>query len=167
MNEIIGQSLGILATALTVLSYQANEKGRLLLVQSAATLATCLGYLFLGAYAGFALNIVCLVRNACFYFLKRESRVYRVAAVLLAVAMVLVGMLSWQGPISLLIIVALAINTIFMAFGSPQTLRYSVCLTSSMILLYNIFVFTVGGILNEALAIVSSVVGIIRYRKGK
>ena len=166
MYEIIGQILGLVATALTALSYQANEKGRLLIIQSAATLSTCLGYFFLGAWSGFALNIVCLVRNASFYFLKRESRIYKVAAMLLAVAMVAVGIVSWQGPISLLVIVALALNTLFMAFGSPQTLRYSVCLTSWMILLYNIFVFTVGGILNEALAIVSSAVGILRYRRG-
>ena len=165
MYEIIGQILGLVATALTALSYQANEKGRLLIIQSAATLSTCLGYFFLGAWSGFALNIVCLVRNASFYFLKRESRIYKVAAMLLAVAMVAVGIVSWQGPISLLVIVALALNTLFMAFGSPQALRYSVCFTSSLILLYNVFVFTVGGIMNEGIAIMSSVVGIIRYRK--
>ena len=35
MYEIIGQILGLVATALTALSYQANEKGRLLIIQSA------------------------------------------------------------------------------------------------------------------------------------
>jgi hypothetical protein len=167
MNEIIGQILGIIATAITVISYQANNKGKLIMIQSAATLSTCLGYLFLGAWSGFALNIVCLVRNGFFYFLKKGTPLYRALSVLLAAMMVGVGMLSWQGPISLLIIVALVINTLFMAFGSAQALRYSVCLTSSMILLYNIFVFTVGGIMNEGLAIVSSVIGILRFRRGK
>ena len=167
MNEPIGQILGLVATALTVASYQANHKRKLLVIQSAATLATCLGYLFLGAWSGFALNIVCLVRNATFFFLRKEKPFYRVAAVLLAVLMVAVGALSWQGWISLLIMVALALNTLFMAFGTPQALRYSVLFTSTLVLIYNVFVFTVGGIMNEGLAIISSAVGILRYRKSK
>ena len=165
MNEIIGQILGILATVLTGISYQANDKKRLLMIQSAATLSTCLGYLFLGAYSGFALNIVCLLRNGTFFFLKKESRAYRAAAIALSALMVGVGCLSWQGWASLLIIVALALNTLFMAFGSAQTLRYSVLCTSSLVLAYNIVVFTVGGVLNEGLAIASSLVGILRFRK--
>ena len=63
MNEIIGQALGIVATIIMAISYQVNNKRGLLAVQSAATLSTCLGYLFLGAMSGFALNIVCLVRT--------------------------------------------------------------------------------------------------------
>ena len=165
MNEPIGQILGLIATVITVVSYQANEKKKLSIIQSCATLATCLGYLFLGAWSGFALNIVCLVRNGAFYFIKKESLLYRVAAILLSVLMVGVGMLSWQGPISLLIITALALNTLFMAFGTPQILRYSVLFTSSLVLIYNVYVFTVGGILNEGLSIVSSLIGIFRFAK--
>ena len=165
MNDIIGQILGIVATVITGISYQTNDKKRLLIIQSAATLSTCLGYLFIGAWSGFALNIVCLVRNGVFFFLKKESPLYRGAAVALAVLMVAVGLLSWQGWISVLIIVALALNTLFMAFGTPQTLRYSVLFTSSLVLAYNICVFTIGGILNEGLSIVSSFIGILRYRQ--
>jgi hypothetical protein len=164
MNEIIGQILGIIATAITVISYQANNKGKLIIIQSAATLSTCLGYLFLGAWSGFALNIVCLVRNGFFFFLKKGTPLYRATSVLLAAMMVGVGMLSWQGPISLLIIVALMINTVFLSFGKPQLLRYSVLFTCSMILAYNIVIFSIGGIMNEGLAIVSSAVGIVRFR---
>ena len=34
-----------------------------------------------------------------------------------------------------------------------------------MILLYDVIIFSIGGILNEALSIVSSAVGLVRYRK--
>ena len=164
-QQLIGQTLGILATVITVISYQMNTKRSLLLVQTAATACTCLAYLFLGAASGFTLNIVCIIRNIVFYFQKDSGKVHTVSALVLAAAMVAVGALSWQGPVSLLIIVALAANTIFMSFGNPQLLRQSVLGTSSMILLYNIFVFSIGGIANEGLSIVSSAVGIVRFRK--
>ena len=166
-QQIIGQALGILATVITGISYQMNTKRSLLLVQTAATACTCLAYLFLGAASGFALNMVCIIRNVVFYFQKGSGKHHMLSASLLAAVMVVLGALSWQGPVSLLIIAALAANTIFLSFGDPQLLRKSILATSSLVLLYNIFVFSLGGIANEALAIGSSVVGIFRYRKAK
>ena len=161
----IGQGLGLCATALTALSYQMNTKRSLLAVQTAATLATCVSYFFLGAYSGFALNIVCLVRNLVFFFMKEGTRPMCVATAILTALMVGVGVLSWQGPVSLLILVALAVNTVFLSFGKPQLLRWSILGTSSAVLAYNVIVFTVGGILNEGIAITSSAVGILRFRR--
>lgn len=165
--EILGQIIGILATVITALSYQMNTKKSLLLTQSLATALTCISYLFLGASAGFALNIVCLVRNGCFYYLKEGQTPIYISTAILATAMVVLGAFSWQGPISLLMIIALAVNTVFLSLGKPQILRYSILLTSSMILIYNIYVFTIGGMLNESIAIGSSLIGILRFRKGK
>ena len=164
-NPIIGQVLGILATIITGISYQMNTKRSLLLVQTTATACTCLAYLFLGAASGFALNIVCIIRNIVFYFQKDSGKVHTISSLLLAAAMVVVGAFSWQGPVSLMIIVALAANTIFMSFGNPQLLRKSVLGTSTLVLLYNIFMFSIGGIANEGLSIISSAVGIARFRK--
>ena len=166
-QQLIGQALGILATIITVISYQMNTKKSLLLVQTAATTCTCLAYFFLGATAGFALNVVCIIRNIVFYFQKDSGKVHTISSLLLAGAMVVLGSLSWQGPVSLLIISALAANTIFMSFGNPQLLRKSILGTSSLVLLYNVFVFSLGGIANEGLSIVSSVVGILRFRREK
>lgn len=164
-QEIIGQALGILAPILTALSYQVNTKQRLLLIQTASTFCICVSYLLLDAASGFALNVVCLIRNVCFYFQKDGTATSRIVTCLLAAAMGAMGALSWQGTVSLFIIVALVINTIFMSFGSPQLLRCSILLTSSLIFMYNVLVFSVGGMINESLAVISSAVGILRFRR--
>ncbi len=166
-NEIIGQILGIIAPIITFVSYQVNSKKKLLILQTAATFTTCLSYMFLGATSGFALNIVCIIRNIVFFFQDSKSKMNLISACILAVVMGGLGFLSWEGPISLLVIIALAANTIFMSFGDAQLLRKSVTVTSSMILAYNIFVFSLGGIVNESVAVVASVIGIIRFIKQK
>ena len=165
MKEIIGQVLGVIATLITFLSYQTNTKRSLIITQTAATTFNCISYLLLGATSGFVLNIVCIVRNVIYYFQKTRSRANLVCAFALAAIIGALGALSWQGPISLLIIIALAVNTVFLSFGNPQLLRSSILFTSTAILIYNVYVFTVGGIANEAVAIISSVVGIIRFKK--
>ena len=165
--EIIGQIIGIIAPILTVISYQMNTKKKVLIALSGATLATCISYLLLGATSGFALNIVCLIRNFSCFFVKEKTKGSYIIAAVFACVMCAFGVFSWQGPHSLLIIIALVINTVFVAIGVPQWLRISILLTSTLVLIYNIIEFSVGGIANETLAIGSSVVGIIRFRRGK
>jgi hypothetical protein len=166
-QQIIGQALGIIGTILTFVSYQVKTKRPLLIIQSSATLCICISYLLLGATSGFALNIVCLTRNTIFYMQKERTRIAYVSAGILALVMIAVGFFSWEGWYSLLLIAALAANTVFISLGDNQLLRKSILVTSTMVLIYNIFVFSIGGITNEAVAIVSSIVGIIRFRKSK
>lgn len=165
MYDFIGQSLGIIATIITFISYQVNTKSKLLIIQTTATACTCLSFLFLGASTGFALNIVCIARNISFYFQKDKSIAHTVTAFSLSIVMIFLGIFSWQGPESLLIMVALAANTLFMATGDPQLLRKSVIVTSGMILAYNAIVFSIGGMANEGISIISSIIGIVRFAK--
>lgn len=167
VKEIIGQALGVISAILTFLSYQVNTKRLLLILQTAATACTCASFFFLGASSGFALNAVCLVRNVIFFFQKEGTPLQYVSASILATVMLILGFFSWQGPISLLIILPLVANTVILSFGNPQLLRKSILFTSSSVLLYNVFVFSIGGIGNEAIAIISSIIGIIRFRREK
>lgn len=166
---LIGQILGVVAPVVTFVSYQVNSKKRLLLLQTVATITICISYLLLGGDSGFALNIVCTIRNLTFFFLDPKTKTNRIAAVILALAMGGMGLLSWEGPISLLMVAALMANTLFLSTGDPQLIRKSVIGTSSLILIYNLCMAhpTIGGIANECIAIVASMIGVIIYRKKK
>jgi len=164
MKMLIGQAFGILSVILTFVTYQCKGKRSLLLAQTSASAAMILHYLFLGASTGCMLNVICVLRNIVYFFKDKRPLDSPVIPYILAVIMGVVGAFSWNGLPSLLIISALMINTVFLA-RSPQSLRKSILLTSSLILIYNIFNFTIGGIINEAVAIVSSAIGIYRFRK--
>lgn len=161
---IIGQILGWIAALLTFLSYQCKDHKKLIFVQTASTVSICLSYLFLDAKSGMMLNIICIIRNLIIY--KKDLKIfsYRIWAYILAFVMGVMGVISWQGPMSLLIIVALVANTVFLYFPNVQNLRKSVIVTSSMILIYNAYYNVWGGVVNEMIAITSSAVGIYRYR---
>ena len=162
--ELVGQIFGWLAALFTVISYQCKTQKQLLAVQSVATVSVALGYFFVGAYPGMVLNIVCFLRNVVYSLSNRKSFSHPAWPWILAVVMGAVGLLSWDGPVSLLIIIALMINTVFLSGENVQNLRKSILLTSTMVLTYNVFCQLWGGVLNEFLAIASSVVGLYRYR---
>ena len=168
IDEIIywlGQGLGFVAFALTFLSYQCKTQKKLLVVQSIATLLILISYGLLGATAGMTLNICCILRNVIYFNKDKKIFSSKWIPYVLAVLMAVVSVFSWQGPVTLLITAGLMINTVFLSFDNPQRLRYSILLTSSLVLIYNVYVFSMGGICNEVIAITSSIIGIIRYRR--
>ena len=109
----------------------------------------------------------CIIRNFIIY--RKDIKIFSYAfwPYVLAALMGVMGALSWQGPMSLLVIVALAANTLFLYFPNVQNLRKSIVITSTMVLIYNAYFSVWGGVFNEAIAISSSIIGIYRYRNAK
>lgn len=165
--KLIGHCLGFVSIALFVLSYQYSDKKKLLLIQTLATALSCIQYLFIGAYSGFALNIICIIRNFIYYFRHKFRIKAWFAPIILAIAIAVACAFSWEGYHSLLITTGLVINTICMGVLGSQNLRKSILVSSSFILAYNIFAFSYSGMISETLSIISSLIGIIRYRKPK
>ena len=165
--EITGQILGWVAALLTFLSYQCKEHKKLIIVQTLSSLSICISYLFLDARSGMLLNVVCIVRNFIIYKKKVKFFSYSFWPYLLTLMMGLIGVLSWQGYMSLLIVVALMVNTMFLYFPNVQNLRKSIVITSTMVLIYNAYYSVWGGVVNELIAISSAIIGIYRYRNTK
>ena len=165
--NLTGQISGWLAALLAFLSYQCKDHKKLIVVQTFSTLSICISYLLLNAWSGMLLNVVCLVRNIIIYRKDLKIFSYSFWPYVLSGVMGIMGVVSWQGPMSLLIIVALAVNTLFLYFPNVQNLRKSILVTSTMILIYNVYYTVWGGVANEAIAIISSVIGIYRYKNVK
>lgn len=163
--ELTGQIFGWSAALLTFLSYQCKEHKKLVIVQTLSSVSICVSYLSVGAYSGMLLNAICLLRN--FIICKKNVKIFSHPCVpyVLALIMGAAGTLSAQGGISFLVIVALAVNTIFLYFPNVQNLRKSILVTSTMVLVYNAYYFVWGGVANELIAIASAAIGIYRYRK--
>ena len=162
-----GQIMGWIAALLTFVSYQCKEHKKLIVIQTLSTLSICISYLMLGAQSGMLLNVICILRNLIIY--KKNIRIfsYPFWRYVLAVMMGIAGALSWQGAMSLLIVAALAVNTLFLYSSDVQALRKSILVTSAMILVYDAYYTVWGGVINELIAITSSVIGICRYRNVK
>ena len=163
---ILGNAVGLVSAVFCFLSYQAKTPKKLLMLQCCATVATIISYAILGAWSGMALNVVCLFRN--FTYTERAKRVSLFASkawgTIMAVILGCIGALSWQGPISLFVIIPLMINTVILSLGDNRKLRISILFTSTLVIVYNLFFRSYFSVLMEATAIVSSVIGLIRYR---
>ncbi len=165
MIQMIGHLVGFAATGLFFLSYQIFDKKKLLLMQTVATATLCLHYLLVGAYSGFGLNIVCIIRNILFYHRDKKLLSGVWLPISLAAVMGVVSLFSWDGYYSLLIIGGLMINTVCMGLCNSQNLRKSILVTCPMVLLYDWFAGSYGGMISETISLISAVIGIVRYKK--
>ena len=164
---IIGQILSAIATIITFLMFQMNSKKLILILQTVGIVFLCASYFFLDATTGLMLNAVAITRNAFYYFQTTGTKANKITSYIFAVIMAGIGFFSWEAWYSLLLIIALAVHTVYLSKGNAQLLRKSILFTSTLATVYNAFVLSIGGFIFETFSIVASIVGIIRYNKAQ
>lgn len=163
--ELIGQIVGFVAVALGFVSFQMRTQKQLLVVQFVTTLTFCLHYYLIGATSGLVLNLLGAVRNLAYYYREKPLFSGKKCPIFFALLMGVAGVLTWQGAYSLFVVAGLVINTICLSFAQPQKIRASILVTSPLVLVYDVFVSSFGGVIYESVVIVSSIIGLLRFRK--
>lgn len=161
---LFGHILGFVSVGLFFYSYQRTQKRKIMIIQTVATALSCIQYLLIGAFSGFALNIVCIIRNFIFYFREEKQAKDLTTPIFFALCLAVVSFFSWEGIHSLLITLGLVVNTVCMGIFDAKSFRKTILISSSLILIYNIFAFSYSGMLSESISLVSVIIGIIRYR---
>ena len=160
-----GHILGFISVGLFFYSYQRSKKQKILAIQTVATALSCIQYLLIGAFSGFALNIVCIIRNFIYSYRDKKKMKDWVSPLLLALLMAGVSVFSWEGLHSLMITAGLVINTVSLGILGSKNIKRSIIVSSSLILTYNIFAGSYSGILSESLSIISAIIGVIMQKK--
>ncbi len=163
--EIAGQIISIVAVIVSFITYQMKSKRGIMVMLSVATGISCIAYALLGGTVALVLNLVSIVRNICYCNSDKRILSSKAIPVVLALIMGVLSIFTWEGAHSAFFVVGLMLNTLAMGYFNPQNLRKSILLTSSLILIYNLFIPSIGGTVNEVVAITSAVIGLIRYRK--
>ena len=165
LTMLIGQALGIVAVILGVITYQMRSQKALLVVNMITCAVFCAHYLLIGAISGFALNAVGFVRNIV--YTNRDKKLFAspVWPYVFGAVMLLAGILTWQDWRSVLMVCALVINSLALSLKNPQHIRFSLLITCPLVLIYDLLLHSYGGMVYEGMSIVSSVIGIVRFRK--
>ncbi len=161
--ELTGQILGIISFIIAFLLYQMKDRKSLLYMQTLLVIVVASHYFCLKAYPAMAMNLFGIVRNIVYY--RRDIFKGKLWAVLMSAIMLVIGVLTSSGIWAVLVVAGLVINTYCLSFNNPQHFRISILITSPMVLIYDITVSSLGGILMEAISIISAVIGLIRFSK--
>lgn len=161
--NLAGQFIGMAAMAFSVLSFQMNQHKKIMLMQMIATTLFGLQYFLLGAYTGMVLDIVATVRGFIFYHRDKRWASHNAWLFVFCAAFIVAGIFTWQGPKSMLMTLAMVLNTFSFSCTKPKLVRSTILISSPLVLAYNIMTASIGGIINEVFVEISSVIGLIRY----
>ena len=163
--EIIGQVISVIAVIVSFITYQMKSSRAIFITLSIATAISCVAYALLGGTVALVLNLFSIVRNISYCYRDKKFFSGTWLPIVLALIMGVLSVFAWEGWHSVFFAVGIMLNTLAMGYFGPQNLRKSILLTSSLIMIYNLFIPSIGGTINELVAISSAIIGIIRYRK--
>lgn len=160
--DIIVQLIGGFGILASVISFQCKKSNSILIFRTLNEFLFAIQYFLLGAYTGMAMNLIGCVRNIIFTRQLSKKQNTTFCIILFSIMFLIFGIITWQGPKSILIIIAKVLSTL--AYGNKNTsfVRKIIFVTSASWLVYNALVFSLAGVLCEAFTLVSIIIGIIR-----
>ena len=165
MSDLFIQGIGFAAVALFVLSYQIKSNRWLFLLQLIGSALFCLQFFMLDAFSGCLSLAVNILRNALMMKYKDWKWVQnKWCPVVIALMFTAVLILTWNGPVSLLAFTASVSSTFAYWSDSPRKIRMvNLVCASPCWLIYDVIVFSLGGIVSESITIISILISFIRF----
>ena len=159
---IVAQIFGALALTILITSLQKNSKTKLLLYQSISSLLYALQYLFLNAYTGCFMNLICMIRNMIFnQYPKKRPPVYWL--IITIVLMIFFSSLSYTGVISFLPMIAVILYSIALWHGNLTVIRTTEIISCSLYILYNIKVLAITGLIATIIELVGAIITVYKF----
>ena len=171
--ETFAQILSIAGLACVVGSYQQKKKSALIVVMAVGAGLFAIHYLLLGAYAGFLMNSLAVMRGIVFCKEDRSPTAGKVwvwvisISALVAYALSFIAFQTPATPTNLFLESLPAIGMIALTISFNMTnagqIRIMGFVNSTAWIIYNIAHVSIGGIGCEILCFASIIIGILRY----
>ncbi len=168
MNILI-QLVGLVAAGCVLWSFQQNKRSHILLLLIAGQILFCVHFYLLDAWTAVAINLIGIVRGVIFN-LKAERRwaQYSIWVYLFIVLFWISGYFTWEGPRSLLPLLAMTIETVGLWRRDPKAIRWFLLIIRPLFFTYAFLVGSYAGMLADILFSVSIMVSMFRFdRKPK
>ncbi|MCD8116098.1 MAG: YgjV family protein [Oscillospiraceae bacterium] len=159
------QALGFIGVLFFLISYQVRSNRRLFLLQTLGCLTFCIQFALLGALSGCLSLLINIARNTMLIGYERFKLVrWKGWVVVFSVLCIVSTIYTWNGLISLLPLLGTIITTAACWTNNAKNIRIAnLCSNSPCMLLYDIFVHSWGGALNEIITIASIIISIRRF----
>ena len=166
-NGIVIQVIGFIGMAISIVSFQCKDYQKVIWMRVIGELVFALQYFLLGGYVAMATNLTSCVTNTVYRERVKRGKSTRVFQVIFGILFAVIGALTWQGPITLLVIFAKMLSTVANGINSTKVIRILNLVIMPLWLIYDILVFSIGGALTDIVTITSIIIAMVRLDKQK
>jgi hypothetical protein len=163
-NNLIAQGVGMVGLIFAIISFQNNKRNLILVFLGMAQMCFIVHFALLGVWTASAMNIVGSTRTFFFMLRGRKKWMDNDLVMYVFISLFLIaGILSWRNWLSLLPIMAMAIETIGVWQKDPRKIRFIVIIPRPMWITFNVIHRSYAGMLTEFFVIPSLITGIVRF----
>lgn len=160
---VVVQLIGFIGLAIGVLAFQFKQHRQIVLCKMTSELVFSLQYLLLGAWTAALLDFTSAVRNLLFCALVKRGRSTKPLIYIFGAFVVIVGILTFDGPISLMLIAAKLLTTISYGMKNERLLRYITLPSCVLWSIYNLYIGSLGGAIGDSLTLISLVTAMYKF----
>lgn len=158
----LAQLLGGIAVLIQVATYQRNVRNHILLGVMSAQILFVVHFILLGGYTGAAVNAIGATRNLLFAKAKRLKKTHGLLWTFLLVQL-LVSVLTWSGPISILALLGAWFSTLAYWQDEPRMIRRIIIFMPLVWLGYNFAIKSYVGMAANLFVFASTAIAIYRF----
>lgn len=169
LMQILIRALGIIGLVLSFIPFQFKRHKHIVLCKMLSSCVFSVQYFLMGAYTGAWLDLVSALRNYLFYkFVDRKLSTLPVTMAF-SLLIVVLGIGSWGGWLSLLPIIAKLLSTVSYGMKNERMLRFIALPSCILWIVYNLMVGGYEAAIGDFLAFVSIIIAIYQFdiRKAK
>lgn len=165
-SVILSTLFGVVGIIANVIIFWRTDREKMLFSKLFADIVWTAHYSILGARTGAAICGISIVREIVFLNKNRKWAKSNLWLLIFVLLSILCGIITYKNIISILPIFASVISVLSFAIGKPNLTRILQIFISGLFLIYDIYVMSFAGIINEFLTL-SSVAFALLYFKRK
>ena len=167
---IISQILTLILYSFLGISYLQKNRNKVLILNIIVDILHIVAMFLLKGYSGAAMGLVSLYRDIflLIYSRKKNSKNRDIFILITSVILIIISsFVTYNGIFSMLSIVATLITTFAIWQKNVKYYKFFGIISSLLWILYNVFVFSVVGIVLESIIFIFSTIGYIKEIKAK
>ena len=174
VTYILSQVFVIINNALLISTYQVKKRKTILILSFLALIANGIVYTLLSAWSGLAMVFVAMIRNTIFMIDEKKSgksdeitKKDIIILVVLYTISIISAIFTYEGILSMMSVIATMLYTYSIWQKKTNVYKFLGIIIEIVWIIYNIYIFSIMGIILESLLLISAVIGIIREYKMK
>lgn len=161
--DIIIQLIGFLGLFMSIIAFQFKKHNHIVYCKMASELIFSLQYILLGAWTAAVLDFTSVIRNLLFCGLVKKNRSTTPVIVIFGIFVVVAGLSTYEGFISLLPIGSKLLTTVSYGMKNEKLLRLITLPSCIMWTIYNFYVGSYAGALGDLLSLASLLIALFKY----
>ena len=161
--DFLIQLIGFVGLATSILAFQFKKHRGIVLCKMSSELIFALQYILLGAWTAAVLDGISVIRNTLYTNFVKRGRSTLPVIIGFGLFVVVTGIVTFDGWLSLLPIAAKLLTTISYGMKNEKLLRFITLPSCIMWSIYNLQVGSLGGALGDTLTLISLLIGIYKF----